>query len=115
MHRQIKQLVAAAAFIPPMRGVSFVLVLMLAATAARADGQMPPDLRPPDLDQVRMQFAKQMENMRKREEAEAAQRREQSNEIVAWVRELWWALLVAGGAAGIGAQRAAKTAKTADE
>jgi hypothetical protein len=93
--------------------VSFVLVLMLAATAARADGQMPPDLRPPDLEQVRNQFTKQMENMRRRQEAEAAQRGEQFNEIVAWVRDLWWALVVAGGAAGIGALRAAKTAKTA--
>jgi len=94
-----------------------VLVLMLAATAARADGQMPPDLRPPELDQVRIQFAKQMENMRRRQEAEVSQRREQFNEIEAWVRELWWAFPVAGGAAGIAAQRAkaAKAAKAADE
>lgn len=110
MRRKIKQLVVAAAFLPPRRVVSFVLVVMLAATAARAHGQMPPDLRPPDLDQVRIQFDKQMENLRKRQEAEASQRREQVKEIEAWVRDLWWALVVAGGAAGIGARRAAKAA-----
>src|ERR1035438_5807276 len=102
MRRQIKQLVVAATFLPPMRVVSFVLVLMLAATAARAEGQMPPDLRLPDFDQAVKEFAKQLENPRQRQDA---QRREQFNEIVGWVRELWWALLVRSEERRVGKRR----------
>lgn len=99
-----------------MSVVRFVLVLVLAATATRAEGQMPPDLRPPDFDQAPAQFANQfLENMRKQQEAEAAKRREQFNEIVAWGREIWWALLVGGGAAAAagGTATRAKTERAA--
>jgi hypothetical protein len=94
---------------PPMSVVRCALVLLLAATPARAEGQDPPDLRLPDFDLAVKQFA---ENMTKQQDAEAARRREQFYGIGAWGRETWWALLLGGGAAAAAAGGAATRAKS---